>query len=370
MGKKQNNAGFSLLEVVLSMAILAILSIPLMSYFTQSMKYNAKMADKQHASVLAQEVMEDLKNQPNLVENVNGSGFTSEYLTNMKHYQVAVPYTPAAPGSGLTGGSLEYYGAAGDIGEKYDVRVKINTGNAENVKTVPQIEGISDTRDVIALENGQRQAALDYFVAKNAQYASNNAITAQTPEAILGKMKRTFTVTVKEKSVEVACSYKCEGVDGIPSEDDIFTCTNLAEEEIRNVENIYLMYEACPYQATDELRIQCDIGVAVPKLFIICQNMDDVNNIDTLKDNYKFEITPVGCAMPKVASNIGTKSYEHPGTTNRGMIWNVSNVEPLVTETQGVRMVNIEVSVYQKNKGNEADREDYRYITVDSAKGE
>ena len=74
MGKKQNNAGFSLLEVVLSMAILAILSIPLMSYFTQSMKYNAKMADKQHASVLAQEVMEDLKNQPNLVQKVNGGG--------------------------------------------------------------------------------------------------------------------------------------------------------------------------------------------------------------------------------------------------------------------------------------------------------
>ena len=34
MGKKQNNAGFSLLEVVLSMAIIAILSIPLMSDFT------------------------------------------------------------------------------------------------------------------------------------------------------------------------------------------------------------------------------------------------------------------------------------------------------------------------------------------------
>ena len=57
MGKKQNNDGFSLLEVVLSMAILALLSIPLMSYFTQSMKYNAQMADKQQASNVAQEVM-------------------------------------------------------------------------------------------------------------------------------------------------------------------------------------------------------------------------------------------------------------------------------------------------------------------------
>lgn len=56
-----NNGGFSLLEVILAMAILAIISIPLLSYFTQSMKYNAMMADKQHATNLAQEVLEDLK---------------------------------------------------------------------------------------------------------------------------------------------------------------------------------------------------------------------------------------------------------------------------------------------------------------------
>lgn len=54
-----------MLEVILAMAILAILSIPLLSYFTQSMKYNAMMADKQHATNLAQEVMEDLKNSRN-----------------------------------------------------------------------------------------------------------------------------------------------------------------------------------------------------------------------------------------------------------------------------------------------------------------
>ena len=41
-----NNGGFSLLEVILAMAILAIISIPLLSYFMQSMKYNAMMADK------------------------------------------------------------------------------------------------------------------------------------------------------------------------------------------------------------------------------------------------------------------------------------------------------------------------------------
>ena len=87
-----SNAGFSLLEVILSMAILAILSVPLLSYFTQSMKYNAKMADKQHASNLAQEVMENLKNQPNLVQNADASGFDVPYL-EAENY-VKASYTP------------------------------------------------------------------------------------------------------------------------------------------------------------------------------------------------------------------------------------------------------------------------------------
>ena len=109
MKKQQNqrtlsNAGFSLLEVILSMAILAILSIPLLSYFTQSMKYNAKMADKQHASNLAQEVMENLKNQPNLVQNADASGFDVPYL-EAENY-VKASYTPAAPGPTETGGFL------------------------------------------------------------------------------------------------------------------------------------------------------------------------------------------------------------------------------------------------------------------------
>ena len=60
--------------------------------------------------------------------------------------------------------------------------------------------------------------------------------------------------------------------------------------------------------------------------------------------------------------------------TNKGEIWQdsylLSNVKALVEKEQGIRKVNIEVSVYKKDKGDGADKDDYRYITVDSAKGE
>jgi len=41
-----------------------------------------------------------------------------------------------------------------------------------------------------------------------------------------------------------------------------------------------------------------------------------------------------------------------------------------VESKEGVRKVNLQVSVYKKGKGNSSDKETYRYITVNSAKGE
>lgn len=376
MKKQQNqralsNAGFSLLEVILSMAILAILSIPLMSYFTQSMKYNAKMADKQHASNLAQEVMENLKNQPNLAQNVNVSGFDVPYLAAKNYVKTA--YTPAAPGSTATGGTVEYYGQADAIGEKYDVRVSVSTNNAENVSKVPQVDGIDGTVDVIALENGQLQDALYYFLFKNRRYADEHKISALSTDEICANLHRTMSITVKANYVTVECFYRCDGVPGVDA-DDQYQCSNYAEEDIENVEHIYLMYKV--HQNTDKIELRCDVGVGVPKLVIVCQNIGDVNT-KYPSDQYRLTISPKdGCSMPEISSNLGKKSYENPAVPNAGEIWqdsyrlSNSNVKALVEKEQGIRKVNIEVSVYKKDKGDGTDKDDYRYITVDSAKGE
>lgn len=354
-----SNAGFSLLEVILSMAILAILSIPLMSYFTQSMKYNAKMADKQHASNLAQEVMENLKNQPNLVQNADASGFDVPYL-EAENY-VKASYTPAAPGPTETGGSVDYYGQADAIGEKYDIRVSVSTNQTENQSKVPQVEGIDGAVDVIALENGQLGSALSYF----------SQISGMSEENILANLHRTISITVKADYVTVECFYRCEGVPGVDA-DDQYQCSNYAEEDIENVEHIYLMYKV--HQDTDEIELRCDVGVGVPKLVIVCQNIGEVNTKYT-SDQYRLTISPKdGCSMPEISSNLGQDSYENPPMKNAGKIWQdsyqLNNVKALVEKEQGIRKVNIEVSVYKKDKGDGTDKDDYRYITVDSAKGE
>ena len=151
-----NNGGFSLLEVILAMAILAIISIPLLSYFTQSMKYNAMMADKQHATNLAQEVLEDLKNQKELAQIKDvGTGFRVPYLEG-KGYTLLLETPAAAPAPAFQAKNV-YYASAGISGRAYDVEVSVSTAAAENDTDIPQIEGIDDTKDVVALEHNQLQ---------------------------------------------------------------------------------------------------------------------------------------------------------------------------------------------------------------------
>ena len=267
-----NNGGFSLLEVILAMAILAIISIPLLSYFTQSMKYNAMMADKQHATNLAQEVLEDLKNQKELAVVTTGAGFRVPYLEGNGY--TLLRETPAAAPAPAFQAENVYYAAAGTSGRAYDVEVSVSTAAAENDTNIPQIEGIDDTKDVVALEHNQLQEAMTYFSEKNMTYAAAHPGTLPLGDSELqAKMKRKFSVTADSTHVRVACSYTCgetgDEVLGIdPSE--VYECNEFAEEDIRDVEHIYLMYHVA--QDSDTMEVTYAAGVN-PKLVFVCQNI-------------------------------------------------------------------------------------------------
>lgn len=59
--KKKADQGFSLVEVIIALSILAIVSIPLLSSFAQSAKTNAKAREIMNATNLAQNIVEEIK---------------------------------------------------------------------------------------------------------------------------------------------------------------------------------------------------------------------------------------------------------------------------------------------------------------------
>jgi prepilin-type N-terminal cleavage/methylation domain-containing protein len=77
MGKKKNNSGFSLVELIVTVTILAIIVVPLLRAFVISTQTNAKAKERLRATDLAQNVMENIEacGLENLSEQVNARSF-------------------------------------------------------------------------------------------------------------------------------------------------------------------------------------------------------------------------------------------------------------------------------------------------------
>lgn len=60
-GIRKDNNGFTLIELIITIAVLAVISVPLLMYFTDAVKYSAKTREEQNAVVAAQNTLEELK---------------------------------------------------------------------------------------------------------------------------------------------------------------------------------------------------------------------------------------------------------------------------------------------------------------------
>lgn len=65
----QDARGFTLVELIITIAVLAVVTIPILSYFTDAAKHNANSRMKQNASVLAQDILEEFKNSTYSLDN-------------------------------------------------------------------------------------------------------------------------------------------------------------------------------------------------------------------------------------------------------------------------------------------------------------
>lgn len=142
---KNDNSGFTLVEILLALAVLAIVSIPLLSYFSDASKMNALSARKERANLVAQSIIEDFKAQDmkSIAEEYRGDPTGKRHQYKYSDYNP----TPSATGGGVyaateefvpntvanyeTMNVLPYYFEwkdydAGDA--KFDVRIEVKEG--------------------------------------------------------------------------------------------------------------------------------------------------------------------------------------------------------------------------------------------------
>ena len=245
--EKLNRAdgGFSLLEVIISMAILALVTIPLLNYFTNSLQQSARMAQRQRGTLAAQELTEGLKSVNKLIVVPDDS---TEYT---------VPYLMDLFGaSAIQNGSFDTDGKGTVVFEgpldldsgTFYARVTISTSVAANAVSRPLVYGIDDSTDLLALERNQETEALVYFTSINSVYcAEHSSVTPLTQDQITAGMKRTIYVEVDHDGtyyiVKVYYEYKCSNLRGIGSEDS-FISSCLVDSKIDTLKNLYLLYNS------------------------------------------------------------------------------------------------------------------------------
>ena len=210
---RTGNGGFTLIEVLLSIAILALISVPLIKYFTDSLGYSVKTQEKQNATLAAQQTIEFLKAQDALMK---WQGAPNSTGTTVMHYNITdeikeefnVPlgmsiedFDASIPvdASGVpefdrnTGkGKLVYeYTITPDSYERgFDVRVTMATDKGATEIARPIVYGIDDTTNVVAAEANEEEEAIMYFLSLNAA-----AIIQQNGGYIIGVTPEPTTST-------------------------------------------------------------------------------------------------------------------------------------------------------------------------------
>lgn len=199
--KLNNDKGFSLVELIIVVSILAIAAVPLMKSMGMAAKTNAKAQSIQNATSLGERIMEEMKSlSKDEMVNKYGPTGTNQLVDNGSNYVITIPNMTATQG------------------EKFDVKVTIDkasySGNttpvankADNVKSantllLPRIDEIDTlSQAVLSSEkelNKYDTEAKNYFNQKRAKYPTETAtITSKTIDIVKKDVAYPTGVTVK-----------------------------------------------------------------------------------------------------------------------------------------------------------------------------
>ena len=251
----KQNKGFTLVEVLIAMTILAIIVAPLLHAFVTASRTNAKAKQLMKATTLAQNVMEELKANPleDIARQFNSSSTTS-YTSNLSIAGLAenayeaiengtdlVPaYTSEKEAEGFTPNSSirtgvtpegdfvgqtsgEYYFMLEDVAResaRFDIAVHLTKNAANGTHTLTNInamnapdcgyyeQGLSDENAVVQFDTAIR--------------AYPNSLGTLTPEEIREAMERKITIDITSVSGNetVKITYEYEIPSGYTAEQD------------------------------------------------------------------------------------------------------------------------------------------------------
>lgn len=314
--KSGENAGYTLVELLIAVTILAIVAVPLMHAFVSSARTNAKARKLSQATTAAWNVMEEIKAAP--LEDILEASVQETELPEGREGPCFISYRydygkVTVDRRELTAEVLLSASAYTRTGEGVwdDIRFLSDEVTDYNQTALPHIYDMNPVCDASYLpETGEarRMAAL---------FAGDEAIVQRemSREIILDISKE------EEKTlVEVSSSYTWNGTTKRVSAQK--QCIYSSKSEETQLRNIYVFFEPLPYPGTDAERIIIKNWDEIPvNVYLIRQGeMPDAAtgyrvDVDVLESGREVHSYEQDGAL-KVYTHLRTNLIENPGTSD------------------------------------------------------
>ncbi len=282
---KLNNAGFSLIELIIVVSILAIAAVPLMKSMSMSTKVNAKAQSIQNATSLGERVMEEVKSSDIAQIVKDHGGFDESTQACTYTYPIPSATQGEAFEAKVTISKGTYSGNTTPVADK-----KANVKSA-NTLLIPKIEDI-DTLSQAVLSpkelNKYDTEALSYFNQKLANYPTDKA-TIKSKKVDIIKKDVTYPTAV---TVKATVTYTDDASPANKYVKELYTGTFTALNKEGSTtdfkpldSNIYIFYKKNEDKTDEGTRI---IPEDLIENIVITDDSSYVNPVDTTsKDSHR-----------------------------------------------------------------------------------
>lgn len=369
---RQNDQGFSLIEVILAVAILALVTLPIINYFTYSGLRTADGRDKQSATVVAENVLDELNSYDNFeqIENIASSGAVdaaSWTVVPDPSNPTKFTYTDLTKKVQLNGFDYEakvhitYTNHTTTDGKTYDTGYDSNTVTKDtneaitsefNDYEIPDPNRIYGKESVVAKEEDQLDQAISYFLTNEAT-DSNTFFTKYN--LIKDKLDRRLAIHLEYKDgnpdvyrVKVSYLYELNGANISPGIKNGVCEVPIETSEVKKetLKNIYVFYNLRDGHDNDKLKVTFGTGMAEDDIkdirFYLCGLT--TTECPQRVNNYKFSLTSDSDSLALKCK------YFFNGNTDTTLTAKKDDGtdEEFVRRDTKKRIGAIEVSVYEK----------------------
>ncbi len=396
--------GFSLIEVILAVAILALVTVPIINYFTYSALRTVDGRDKQTATIAAENVMEELNSYSNY-EQIEGLIQTPPPGSTEKPvWKESTVLPSAAPPADLLHTYIERELTLNDfkfqakVGIDYGVydsdtkavqgSEKIGEGTGDltdpefNDYEIPRPSEVYSTNNVVAVEDDQIDIALsEFYTSLNAETPAPVGESAGLPPAldmttIRDGIDRTICIDVDYKDpTDADCKVYTVRIYYVYEYSGNRTEVTLQKMDIetKSLENIFLFYNMLrDTNLTDKVRVRMGDTMSdesIEKLGIYFALQEK-----PIPYGYKIQrVTSIG-GGPATNNREMKASYYTNGTKDRPIDATSFNVlpippssgsgskSPFVKRERTKRIGRIRVYIYEKAPDGTIDSEPAAYM--------